>query len=338
MGVDTRVIEVPGHFNWPDAAPYAHGVQAGQFLFVGGQVALDAQGHVVGPGDIEAQTRAAFENVTKVLRAAGADWRNVVTMNTFYDQDAEGPQVEEGWKRMTQVRLEFLHKPAGPCGTGLRAKLPLPDLMIQVEVVAVLPPGHDQRIQLMPEQLWDWPIPGPFTQGWQVGDYVFVGGQISADRAFNVLGQNNLEAQSRNVSDNIGSVLRLGGTRLGERHKAKGFLRRFGLGNCPAGSRRVLQWFGSKYYRGANPPRGRRLTARDRGSGSATRCQEGADCSQQPIQGTAFYTWMADRRIGLHRSSKWDVEEWRMEWTWRPQSTSAEDVCQLRPSACGSRK
>ena len=84
--------------------------------------------------------------------------------------------------------------------------------VIQVEVVAVLPPGHDQRIQLMPEQLWDWPIPGPFTQGWQVGDYVFVGGQISADRAFNVLGQNNLEAQSRNVSDNIGSVLRLGGT------------------------------------------------------------------------------------------------------------------------------
>ena len=212
MGVDTRVIEVPGHFNWPDGAPYAHGVQAGQFLFVGGQVALDAQGHVVGPGDIEAQTRAAFENVTKVLRAAGADWRNVVTMNTFYDQDAEGPQVEEGWKRMTQVRLEFLPKPAGPCGTGLRAKLPLPDLMIQVEVVAVLHPGHDQRIRLMPEQLWDWPMPGPFTQGWQVGDYVFVGGQVSADRAFNVLGQNNLEVQSRNVSDNIGSVLRLGGT------------------------------------------------------------------------------------------------------------------------------
>lgn len=212
MGVDTRVIEVPGHFSWPAAAPYAHAVQAGQFVFVGGQVALDAEGHVVGPGDIEAQTCAAFENVTKVLRAAGADWRNVVTMNTFYDQDVEGPGVEEGWKRMTRVRLEFLPKPAGQCGTGIRAKLPLDGLMIQVEVVAVLPPGYNQRIRLMPEQLWDWPIPGPFTQGWQVGDYVFVGGQISADRAFNVLGQHNLEIQSRNVSDNIGAVLRLGGT------------------------------------------------------------------------------------------------------------------------------
>jgi enamine deaminase RidA (YjgF/YER057c/UK114 family) len=213
MGVDTRVIEVPGHFNWPAGAPYAHAVQAGHFLFVGGQVALDADGHVVGPGDIEAQTRAAFENVTKVLRAAGADWRNVVTMNTFYDLDAEGPQIEEDWKRMTRVRLEFLPKPAGPCGTGLRAKLPLDGLMIQVEVVAVLPPDHNNRVRLMPEQLWDWPMPGPFTQGWQVGDYVFVGGQISADRAFNVLGQHDLEAQSRNVSDNIGTVLQLGNTK-----------------------------------------------------------------------------------------------------------------------------
>jgi enamine deaminase RidA (YjgF/YER057c/UK114 family) len=212
MGVDTRVIEVPGHFSWPAGAPYAHAVQAGQFVFVGGQVALDANGRVVGPGDIEAQTRAAFENVTKVLRAAGADWRNVVTMNTFYDEEVEGPQVEEGWKRMTEVRLEFLPKPAGPCGTGLRAKLPLDGLMIQVEVVAVLPPGQNQRIRLMPEQLWDWPMPGPFTQGWQVGDYVFVGGQISSDRAFNVLGQHDLEIQSKNVSENIGAVLRLGGT------------------------------------------------------------------------------------------------------------------------------
>ena len=212
MEVDTRVIEVPGHFAWPSNAPYAHAVRIGEFVFVGGQVALDAEGRVVGPGDIEAQTHAAFENLTKVLHAAGADWQNVVTMNTFYDQDVNGPEVEEGWKRMTRVRLEFLPKQAGPCGTGIRAKLPLDGLLIQVEVVAVLPPAHNQRIRLMPEQLWDWPIPGPFTQGWQVGDYIFAGGQISADRAFKVLGQNNLEIQSRNVSENIGAVLRMGGT------------------------------------------------------------------------------------------------------------------------------
>jgi len=212
MAIETKVIEVPDHFSWPTDAPYSHAVQAGQFLFVGGQVALDAKGRVIGPGDIEVQTRAAFENLTKVLRAAGADWRNVVTMNTFYDHAVEGPEVEEGWKRMTRVRLEFLPKPAGPCGTGLRAKLPLDGLMIQVEVVAVLPPAHDTRVRLMPEELWDWPIPGPFTQGWQVGDYVFVGGQISADRSFNVLGQQDLELQTRNISDNIGTVLRLGGT------------------------------------------------------------------------------------------------------------------------------
>ena len=98
---------------------------------------------------------------------------------------------------------------------GLRAKLPLDGLMIQVEVIAVLPPVHDQRVRLMPKEHWDWPIPGPFTQGWQVGDYVFVGGQISADRAFHILGQHDLEVQSRNISDNIDAVLRLGRHQLG---------------------------------------------------------------------------------------------------------------------------
>lgn len=245
MGVDTAVIEIPGHFSWPAGAPYAHAVRVGQFVFVGGQVALDAEGRVIGPGDIEAQTRAAFENVTKVLRAAGADWPNVVMMNTFYDQEVEGPGIEEGWKRMTRVRLEFLPTPEGPCGTGIRAKLPLDGLMIQVEVVAVLPPAHNRRIRLMPEQLWDWPIPSPFTQGWQVGDYIFVGGQISADRAFNILGRHNLETQSRNVSDNIGAVLRMGGTSWNNVIRLKSF---YDAPDCE-----IVQRVHGEYSRGFGP-------------------------------------------------------------------------------------
>src|SRR5262245_33567680 len=161
---------IPGHFSWPSPAPYSHAVSAGDFLFVGAQAAINPEGDVIGLGDIEAQTRAAFQNLTDVLKAAGCNWTDVVTMNTFYDEEAQGRAIEDGWVRMTNVRLEFLPRPTGPCGTGIRAKLPLDGLLIQVEVMAALPQAEVREhrkgwTRLMPQGLWDWPIPGPFTQG-----------------------------------------------------------------------------------------------------------------------------------------------------------------------------
>ena len=57
------------------AAPigaYSQGIRAGQLLFVSGQVAFDADGQVVGVGDMEAQARQAFENLGRVIAAAHA--------------------------------------------------------------------------------------------------------------------------------------------------------------------------------------------------------------------------------------------------------------------------
>jgi len=39
---------------------YSHAVQAGGLIFISGQVALDADGSVVGPGDMATQARQAF--------------------------------------------------------------------------------------------------------------------------------------------------------------------------------------------------------------------------------------------------------------------------------------
>jgi len=62
-----------------------------------------------------------------------------------------------------------------------------------------------QRIQ--PEGHWDWSIPTPWTQGWRVGNMVFVGGQLSADENGNVVGEGDIELQTRNVFDNITTIL-----------------------------------------------------------------------------------------------------------------------------------
>ncbi len=57
--------------------------KAVELLFVGGQVAVDSSGAVVGVGDIAIQTRQTFVNIDVALRSAGASWSDVLQFNTF---------------------------------------------------------------------------------------------------------------------------------------------------------------------------------------------------------------------------------------------------------------
>ena len=64
-----------------------------------------------------------------------------------------------------------------------------------------------RRQRLAPPGHWNWHIPVPFSQGWRVGNLVFVGGQLSADENGNVIGAGDIEVQTRNVFENITRVL-----------------------------------------------------------------------------------------------------------------------------------
>ena len=52
---------------------YTHVVEvtAGRPVYIAGQVALDATGALVGPGDIRTQTRQVFDNLGAALQAVG---------------------------------------------------------------------------------------------------------------------------------------------------------------------------------------------------------------------------------------------------------------------------
>jgi reactive intermediate/imine deaminase len=68
--------------------PYSHGTEAGNMVFVAGQVAADKDGNIVGKGDVAAQTRQVIANVEAVLKAAGASLADVVS-TTVYMRDFE---------------------------------------------------------------------------------------------------------------------------------------------------------------------------------------------------------------------------------------------------------
>lgn len=62
-------------------------------------------------------------------------------------------------------------------------------------------------VRIMPKDHWDWSIPVPFSQGWQCGPFIFVGGQISADENGRTVGAGDIEVQTRNVFNSVKKVL-----------------------------------------------------------------------------------------------------------------------------------
>jgi 2-iminobutanoate/2-iminopropanoate deaminase len=63
--------------------PYSQAVRIGDFVFTSGQIGLDpASGQLV-HGGIEAETRQVLDNLTAVLEAAGAGWRDVVRTTIY---------------------------------------------------------------------------------------------------------------------------------------------------------------------------------------------------------------------------------------------------------------
>jgi 2-iminobutanoate/2-iminopropanoate deaminase len=113
--------------------PYSNVVMSspGRLVFVAGQVALDANGDVVGAGDIAAQTRQVMENMRLALEAAGATFADVVrVVNYITDVDLFG--------EMAAVRREFLVEPY-PASTLVEVSaLMFPELLIEIEAIAVV--------------------------------------------------------------------------------------------------------------------------------------------------------------------------------------------------------
>jgi enamine deaminase RidA (YjgF/YER057c/UK114 family) len=59
------------------------GLKVGQWLFVAGQVARDAEGNPLGEGNVVAQTHHAMQNLIVVLREGGATLAHVVKMTLW---------------------------------------------------------------------------------------------------------------------------------------------------------------------------------------------------------------------------------------------------------------
>lgn len=117
--------------------PYSPALRVGEFLFVSGQVPIDARGQTVGRGDVVAQARQALNNVKALVEAARGAMDDVVFLNLYVTDMRNYP-------RFGEIRREYFHPPF-PASTiiGVTA-LADPDWLIEIEAIAHITAGRSR--------------------------------------------------------------------------------------------------------------------------------------------------------------------------------------------------
>ncbi len=108
--------------------PYSHAVQAGEFYYLSRQIPLDSATGKLVEGDIAAQTEQCFENLFKVLAAAGLTEADVVKANVFLTDMAN-------FAAMNAVYATKFSAPHPARSTIAVAGLPL-GAQVEIELIA----------------------------------------------------------------------------------------------------------------------------------------------------------------------------------------------------------
>jgi len=114
----------------------ANAVQAGNTIYLSGQVSVDSAGNFVGINDLAAQVEQAYKNIRDVLARLDADLDNVVD-ETWFVTDME--QVMANFQQVYAVREQAYGAIPDTTQTLVQvAALAMPELMIEIKCTAHL--------------------------------------------------------------------------------------------------------------------------------------------------------------------------------------------------------
>lgn len=112
--------------------PFSRAVEAGGFLYVSGQVAMDKTGEIVA-GGIVPQTEQTIANILAILEEAGYDLSHVVKVNVWLDDPRDFWSFNRVFER---------HFGAAPPARSTVASAIMVDAKIEMDVVAYRPPAR----------------------------------------------------------------------------------------------------------------------------------------------------------------------------------------------------
>jgi enamine deaminase RidA (YjgF/YER057c/UK114 family) len=103
-------------------------------LLISGTASIDEQGKSVNIGDFRAQMRRTLANITGLLASEGCTWHDIVR-TTCYLRD-----IDRDYEAFNEERTAFF-KEQGlnplPASTGIEAKLCRPELLVEIEAIAM---------------------------------------------------------------------------------------------------------------------------------------------------------------------------------------------------------
>jgi len=103
-------------------------------LLISGTASIDEAGQSVHPGDFRAQMQRTLSNITGLLAAEGATWKDIVR-TTCYLRD-----IERDYEAFNEERTAFFEAQGLdplPASTGIQAILCRPELLIEIEAIAM---------------------------------------------------------------------------------------------------------------------------------------------------------------------------------------------------------
>tara|TARA_B100001123_G_scaffold449575_2_gene615479 strand:- start:1017 stop:1397 length:381 start_codon:yes stop_codon:yes gene_type:complete len=114
----------------PPLAPYSPGTRAGDIVYTAGTVPIDADGNVVGVGDICTQTRHVLETIKAIVEEAGGTLSDVVFNQIFLKDYSDYSNMNEVYKEYFST-----NPPARYC---IRADLVKPEFLVEIASIAHL--------------------------------------------------------------------------------------------------------------------------------------------------------------------------------------------------------
>lgn len=105
-------------------------------LLISGTASVDENGATVHVGDFRAQCRRTYLNITRLLESEGATWKDIVRTSCYLRD------IDRDYAVFNEERTAFFEEQGLdplPASTGIQAKLCRPDLLVEIEAIAMFP-------------------------------------------------------------------------------------------------------------------------------------------------------------------------------------------------------
>ncbi len=103
-------------------------------LLISGTASIDESGRSIHIGDVRAQCRRTFANITALLASEGATWHDIVRTSCYLRD------IDRDYEAFNEERTAFYREQALdplPASTGIQAKLCRPELLVEIEAIAM---------------------------------------------------------------------------------------------------------------------------------------------------------------------------------------------------------